>query len=113
MPKVVEPEPIQVQVRLKRDCPGGFHNLYDVKRGQVVTIPERDAMRYYLTDLVEPLDAAAESPEDRKARLDRARQVMIEDGLAMQKAAREPYEQARRAVIAAQAADKKRRVGWH
>ena len=111
MPKIVEPE--MVEVRMRSDVAANFHEYYDVKRGQAVTIPARDALRYYVTDLVEPLNAADETPEDRKARMDRARQYVRELGNEMQKAAREPYEEAMRAVAAANDADKKRRIGWH
>jgi hypothetical protein len=103
-----------VKVKVLKDVAGTvMGDTNGLKRGQVVDWPEDVALRQMYFGLVEPLDAAEETPEQRKVRTDKAREAMRAHALPMQEAARAMYEEAQRANIAATKADAKRRLGWH
>lgn len=69
-PPVAQDDP-DVQVRMLIDVVAGFHNMDGVQRGDVVTLPESHALRYEYFGYCEPVDAADETPQQRKARADR------------------------------------------
>lgn len=59
-----------VNVRMLIDVLGTFHGLDGVKRGDIVTLPAMDAIRYEHFGYCEPVNAADETPQMRKARID-------------------------------------------
>jgi hypothetical protein len=61
----------EVPVRMLIDIMGGFHGLEGVSRGDIVTLPEMDALRYEFFGYCEPVDAADETPQMHKVRVDR------------------------------------------
>lgn len=87
-----------VQVRMLRDITAAFHvNLADgtgycdgVQCGQVVTLPERDALRYEFHGIVEPVGADDETPRERLARIEHTAQavrtMMADQNRAIQRA---------------------------
>jgi hypothetical protein len=61
-----------VRVRMLIDTTSTFHNNPDgVKRGDIVALPEADALRYEYFQYCEPISAADETPSMRKERVDR------------------------------------------
>ena len=76
----------EVDVRMAIDIMSTFHGLDGVKRGQIVSLPETDALRYEFFGYCEPVGAEDESPRERKDRVDRTT-AAVQEWMSAQAAA--------------------------
>jgi hypothetical protein len=91
-----------------------FGDPNGLRRGQVIELDEPVALRYMHSGLVEPLDAADETPAEHRARMDRAHEAVVAYMEPAREAVRKEREQHRRELEASVKAEKEtQRRGWY